>query len=76
MAVNMKIVERFVREVISEDTLPYTSYIFDESTNHRYEVTVKQVLQKNVSIANESSVNTVLGPAGQKCSCCNGTGRA
>lgn len=79
MAVNTKIVERLVQEVIKENpSLPFKHSVYDEETGRRFEVTVTSVATRNQYI-NESrltkSFGSVFGPKGEPCGCCNGSGR-
>lgn len=80
MAVNTKIVERLVREIISEkQATPFNHSVYDEETGRRFEVTVTQVSTKSQYISESrltKSFGTVFGPKGEPCGCCNGSGRS
>ncbi|MCQ8181129.1 hypothetical protein NP603_08415 [Methylomonas sp. SURF-1] len=82
MAVNTKIVDRLIQELIKEKSpLPFRHYVYDENTGVRYEVIVNKVAQKPLQF-NESRLSksmtydAVLGPKGQPCGCCNGSGKS
>jgi hypothetical protein len=82
MAINTNIIDALVKEIISEKMdLPYTHCVNEKDTKRRYEVTVREITNSDRYL-NESNVSlesakfgTVLGPRGQPCGCCNGSGR-
>jgi hypothetical protein len=80
MALNTKVVDKLVLELLKEKTqLPYTQYVLNESTQKRYMVSVTEVISK-VSpglepLVKSNNYGTVLGPKGLPCDCCNGSGR-
>lgn len=80
MAVNTKIFDRLIQELINEkSSSPYTHYVYDEKTKQGYEVIIQKVNSKRYSYITESKNiigMTVSGPAGEPCGCCNGSGRS
>jgi len=60
MAVNIKIVEQLVHEVIQEHSgiNPYMHYVYDEKTKSMYEVTVAKVTSKKSQYISESKLAT------------------
>lgn len=79
MSVNIGIVKKLVQEVIKDNVSPVKYYVREKETNDLYEVTVAKIHSKESygleSLLESTSYTYATRGYGEKCECCNGSGK-
>lgn len=71
-----EIAARLIAELLRKDQIDYDHIIGDERSGEKYRVTIKRVKKSEIpDKLPEHRTFIVVGPAGETCRCCKGSGR-
>lgn len=75
-AVEHEIAARLIAELLRKEELDYDHIIGDESSDEKYRVTIRRIKKADIpEKLPEHRTFIVVGPAGDICRCCQGSGR-